>query len=499
MSQAFISYHRAQSKLARLIAHRVAADGHSVWWDRAERPGDNWSEAVSTALANSACVIVIWSRQALASPFVLGEATAGFGRGALVNVLADGVPAPSPFDRAPSIDMTGWAGESGDLAWIRLREPLRAKLQAAEIQRLDAAPIPAAPAHTRNLQASLAVNGGNGAAASMAPTLGAPPLGPPPAASSAAAQVLPPQPRPAPIRSQYAPTAPLTPPTPYRESRGGVAISTLFLLAVGGLGAAGWYFRDDLNATIDQWRAAQEQDLAPEESPIQDAAVAPSQIAPIPPAPMANGEAPPTETDALAVPDPATAGGAPAAAPSPAAPSPADARSRAIAEAPKMTYDWRDSYVPPPVLRTAPARPPEPAVARASAPAATNSVAEPVVSPPPPAGRAAIALRQGRFIDLDPVGPRHETDIYFAPDRNGYGLFLGVANGARIRTARPARLSARACESGVLRRNPIPARELEQEGGVCVRTSEGKVLAWRVERIDRDKTGAVLVLQPVDG
>ncbi|MDX2233427.1 MAG: toll/interleukin-1 receptor domain-containing protein [Hyphomonadaceae bacterium] len=304
MSQAFISYHRAQRKLARLIAHRIAADGHSVWWDRGERPGDAWSEAVSTALANSACVVVIWSKQAAASPWVLGEATAGYGRGALVSVCADRTQPPSPFHKGPVIDMQDWEGAGDEVAWIRLREPVRARLDAAEKAAVEGAPLPPMPPGTR----------------------------PPPM-----------------TRVGFSSADAPPPPPAYAEKRGGGAGAVMTLLLLGGAAAAGWTYRDPINEQLLAWREG----LSPERN-----------LAEIPPQPPAF-ETPPAPLSAAApaavesLSEAAATGedAAPEEAPAPPAPPPRPA----VPPAPAMTYSyeaWRDSYRPPPVLRAAPPPPP---------------------------------------------------------------------------------------------------------------------------------------------
>lgn len=442
MSQAFISYHRSQSKLARLIAHRVAADGHSVWWDRSDRPGDQWSEAVATALANSACVIVIWSKQAVASSIIMGEATAGYGREALVSVMADKTPVPSPFDRAPVIDMHDWEGESADLAWIRLREPLRAKLQAAERQAAENAPLPPA--------------------------------------------------RPQPVRVGFSSAA--APPlvTSYEEpKRGSPTGAIMTLLMLGGLGAAGWTYRDDLQVRAEALRLA-----------LTTPPPAPVATAPIPPpaAPAEVAAPAPTETAAL-IPIPSSE---PVASDSaPAAVQPVAAGRRDLDPVPQMTVtyeQWRDGAYQPQAPRTAPARPAPPAPVAAERASASAMV---IPAPPPtlapvsvsPAARF-VSIRQGQAMDID-GGAVRESDVWFAPDRTGYGLFLGFTNGARARAVRASKATRAGCEDVVLRRSPISARELGGDVGLCLRSSDGTLSAWRVERIDRDSTGATLHLRPV--
>lgn len=435
MSQAFISYHHAQRKLARLIAHRVAADGHSVWWDRSDRPGDSWSEAVSSALARSACVIVIWSKQAASSPAVLGEATAGFGRGALISITSDRTPPPSPFDTAPTIDMQDWEGDSIDVAWIRLREPIRAKMQVAEVKHVEG-------------------------------------------------QALPPQrpPMPPPRPAYHSAPLSLPPPMP-EEKRRSPAASALMILAIGGLAAGGWYFRDELRQEATRWQAA----LQPE-----------SQVAEIPEAPSA---APPFErtsvVDASLPADAAaTAGESPtevlAGELSPeAVTTPVAATAPAAQTTTADRPGWDDGWVPAPVLRQIPRAQPEPdppfADPAPSAPAVNTSASVVVTAPSlAPAAVHRINLRQGRFVDIDSNDPNRQTDIWFAPDRSGDGLYLGVTNGARMRVVPIDRATKAECarSGAVMRRTPVGARDLARGMGVCVRTSANEIRVVHVEGIE---------------
>jgi hypothetical protein len=106
------------------------------------------------------------------------------------------------------------------------------------------------------------------------------------------------------------------------------------------------------------------------------------------------------------------------------------------------------------------------------------------VAPIPDSPRR-IALQQGRFVDLDGPDTRRQTDVYFAPDRSGSGLYFGVANGARLKLVPKAQANRAGCARLTMRRTPIAARELEREGGVCLRTSDGALSAIQIEGIDR--------------
>jgi hypothetical protein len=337
--------------------------------------------------------------------------------------------------------MSDWTGDSIDVAWISLREPIRAKMQAGEIRHVEGQPLPPAP-----------------------PRL----------------------PAPAPARASFQSAGPILPPPPpeLEARRGPSASSALMILALGGLAAAGWYYRDDLRAEAARWQAS----LEPQ-----------SEIAQIPAPPPVTAPIIDASAPAAAAPADATP---PAEAPPVAdevAPPP-EASKVAVAMAETEKTPTLDDWVPPPVIRQIP---------RAPAPADPPFIDAPTVRPavavaapaPPPAPTPSITrvgLRQGRFIDIDyGADPRRQTDIWFAPDKSGDGLYLGVTNGARMRVLPRGSAAAADCaRSGIiLRRTPIPARELARGMSVCVRTSADQLRVVHVEGIDGTGREKVLRLR----
>ena len=160
--------------------------------------------------------------------------------------------------------------------------------------------------------------------------------------------------------------------------------------------------------------------------------------------------------------------------------------------------DWRDTFVPAPVLRSLPRAPAEPAALPASLETTPNAASAPPAAPAPGWRLERVAVTQGRFVDLDAPGGRRESDVWFAPDRTGYGLFLGVAHTARTRLVKVAKATPAQCATSFLLRVPISARELVRDGGLCVRSTDGVVTAWRVEGVDKTAGGSVLRLRAVN-
>jgi|CXWL01.1.fsa_nt_gi hypothetical protein len=74
MADFFISYSRADSALAQRVASALSARGHSVWWDREIKGGDDFRATISRELRSADVVVVIWSKSSVGSSFVCDEA-----------------------------------------------------------------------------------------------------------------------------------------------------------------------------------------------------------------------------------------------------------------------------------------------------------------------------------------------------------------------------------------------------------------------------------------
>ncbi len=75
MIDVFISYKRDDRDDARAIAEILAADGYEVWWDILLLPGDRFRDEIAAVIEKAKAVVVLWSKEALKSDFVIDEAT----------------------------------------------------------------------------------------------------------------------------------------------------------------------------------------------------------------------------------------------------------------------------------------------------------------------------------------------------------------------------------------------------------------------------------------
>jgi hypothetical protein len=74
MPEVFLSYSRSDQTIARCFADGLEREGFGVWWDQALTPGEAFDQVTEEALAAASAVIVLWSRQSVASRWVRAEA-----------------------------------------------------------------------------------------------------------------------------------------------------------------------------------------------------------------------------------------------------------------------------------------------------------------------------------------------------------------------------------------------------------------------------------------
>lgn len=110
MASIFLSYAREDAGKARAMASALEKVGHQVWWDWHIRGGAEFSRAIEEALAGADCVLVLWSKSSVDSPWVRDEAAAGRDSGRLIPSSLDGTSPPLGFRQFHTIDLSGWTG-----------------------------------------------------------------------------------------------------------------------------------------------------------------------------------------------------------------------------------------------------------------------------------------------------------------------------------------------------------------------------------------------------
>ena len=137
----FISYAHEEVKTARRLADAlVAARGWSVWWDTSLRTGEQYPRKIQEAVAASRSVVVLWSKDATTSDWVIAEASEGWNRKILVPVLLDGSEPPLPFRQTQARNLSQWSGGLRDPALLGLIEDIqRAHALGPEISAAELA------------------------------------------------------------------------------------------------------------------------------------------------------------------------------------------------------------------------------------------------------------------------------------------------------------------------------------------------------------------------
>src|SRR5262245_40169802 len=111
MSDIFLSYAREDESQARHLAAALEARGWSVWWDRRIPHGKDFNAYIQQQLDSAGCIVVLWSKASLASPFVRDEATEGLKDGRLVPALIEVVKQPLGFRQLQAADLSDWHGQ----------------------------------------------------------------------------------------------------------------------------------------------------------------------------------------------------------------------------------------------------------------------------------------------------------------------------------------------------------------------------------------------------
>lgn len=139
MANVFLSYAREDTAKAELIAQALSGQGWTVWWDRTIPPGKTF--VIEDALEHASCIVVLWSKAAIASHWVRAEAAEGMSRGILVPAFLEDVKVPADFGRIHAANLTSWNGEGSEPQFEQFLQSVAVLMQATP-RRPRPEPVP---------------------------------------------------------------------------------------------------------------------------------------------------------------------------------------------------------------------------------------------------------------------------------------------------------------------------------------------------------------------
>lgn len=108
----FVSYARSDQARVQPLVAALSGRGYRVWWDRQISAGAAFTREIEASLRAADAVVVVWSAAAVASDWVLDEASLGRSLGRLVPVTLDSTSPPLGFGQYQTIDFSGWNGRA---------------------------------------------------------------------------------------------------------------------------------------------------------------------------------------------------------------------------------------------------------------------------------------------------------------------------------------------------------------------------------------------------
>ena len=138
MADVFVSYAHADRGIAESVVAALRNAGLDVWSDRNIEPGAPWSPELDAAIRACRCVVVLWSKESIASTWVLKEARFAEREAKLVPAIIDGVHPPLEFDHVQAADLTSWNGDPADPRFSALLRAVRAAVGRERAPDIDA-------------------------------------------------------------------------------------------------------------------------------------------------------------------------------------------------------------------------------------------------------------------------------------------------------------------------------------------------------------------------
>ncbi len=131
MSDVFISYARSTATQAQVVAEALRGLGYGVWLDDELPAHRAFADVIEERLQAAKAVVVIWSADAVKSPWVRSEANRAREDGKLVQLNLDIDRLPMPFEQIHCADLSGWSGDPDAPEWQTVLTSIAALVRGA--------------------------------------------------------------------------------------------------------------------------------------------------------------------------------------------------------------------------------------------------------------------------------------------------------------------------------------------------------------------------------
>lgn len=145
LDEVFMSYARASAALAVAAAEALRGEGHTVWFDQALPAHGMYAEVIEAKLEAAKAVLVLWSEEAVKSPWVRGEAELALKAGKLVQLTVDAAKPPLPFNQIQCLSTNGAADIFQSPAWTKVLDSIRTLVAGGEASAGQLAATPLVP------------------------------------------------------------------------------------------------------------------------------------------------------------------------------------------------------------------------------------------------------------------------------------------------------------------------------------------------------------------
>jgi hypothetical protein len=124
MVDVFISYKQEERDAVLVVAAALADLKVEVWFDTKLRAGGSFDQAIADALGAAKAVLVCWTPAAIQSEWVRSEATEGLNSERLAACFLHPTNLIPPFNLIHAENLSAWAGQTDDPAWLKLLDRL---------------------------------------------------------------------------------------------------------------------------------------------------------------------------------------------------------------------------------------------------------------------------------------------------------------------------------------------------------------------------------------